>query len=55
MLLGFGAFGELPISTSGADNSVTIAVTKTFTSESGPDVAKGNADIASNPKLINNP
>ena len=28
MLLGFGAFGELPISTSGADNSVTIAVTK---------------------------
>ena len=28
MLLGFGAFGELPISTSGADNSVTISVTK---------------------------
>ena len=27
----------------------------TDTSESGPDVANGNADIASNPKLINNP
>ena len=27
----------------------------TFTALSGPDVAKGNADIASNPKLINNP
>jgi hypothetical protein len=29
-----------------------LADTDTFTSESGPDVANGNADIASNPKLI---
>ena len=30
-------------------------VTVTATLLSGPDVANGNADIASNPKLINNP
>jgi len=30
-------------------------VVDTSTSESGPDVANGNAAIASNPKLINNP
>ena len=29
--------------------------TTTATLLSGPDVANGNADIASNPKLINNP
>ena len=29
-----------------------LPVTATDTSESGPDVANGNADIASNPKLI---
>ena len=32
-----------------------LPVTATDTSESGPDVANGNAAIASNPKLINNP
>ena len=29
-----------------------LPVTTTATSESGPDVAKGNADIASNPKPV---
>jgi hypothetical protein len=32
-----------------------LPVVDTSTSESGPDVANGNAAIASNPKLINNP
>ena len=47
--------GNNLIANIGNPNIAADAVTETCTPVSGPDVANGNADIASNPKLINNP
>ena len=65
MSLGFDAISALPFAASGNEGNVTINVsanaltisvgqpTATVTFPSFVEVANGNADIASNPKLIN--